>query len=65
MIAMYDIEDNFIKIFDNYKQCAEYFETTTKVIHSCVSEIKSGHRDRKRDKKNKCWVKLYKIEDDD
>ncbi len=65
MIAMYDLEDNLITIFDGYKECAKYFETTTKVIHCCVSRIKNGQRDRKRDKKSKCWVRLYKIEEED
>lgn len=63
MIAMYDLEDNFINIFDTYKECAEYFETTPRVIHCCMSRMKTGHRDKKWDKKNNRWVRLYKIDD--
>lgn len=61
MIAMYDLEDNFINIFDTYKECAKYFETSTRNIASCISRIKSGVKDRIRDKKNERWVRLYKI----
>lgn len=62
MIAMYDLDDNLIRIFDNYKECAEYFRTTTNTIRSCMCRYKKGQRSKKRDG-NK-WVKLYMIEDE-
>ena len=65
MIAMYDLEDNLIRIFDSYKECAEYFNTTTRVIHCYISRTREGKVDRKRDTVNKRWCKLYKIEDDE
>lgn len=63
MIAMYDLEDNLITIFDSYKDCAKYFNTTLKTVYCSVSRIKDGKRDKKRDRQNKRWVRLYKIDD--
>ena len=60
MILMYDLEDNYICEFENYKECANYFNTTTKVIHCYISKSKKGIIDRKRDFKNKRWVRLFK-----
>lgn len=65
MIAMYDLEDNLITIFDNYKKCAEYFNTSIKVIYCHICRTKKGKVDRKRDTVNKTWCRLYKIEDDE
>ena len=28
MITMYDLEDNLIQVFDSYKDCAKYFNTS-------------------------------------
>lgn len=64
MIAMYDLEDNLITVFDNYKKCAEYFNTSREVIESYICKSKKGKVDRKRDIANKRWVRLYKIEED-
>lgn len=36
MIAMYDLEDNLINVFDNYKECAKYFNTTSAVIRCYI-----------------------------
>ena len=65
MIAMYDLEDNLITVFDNYKKCAEYFNTSISCIHCYISRSKQGKVDRKRDIKNKNWVRLFKIQDDE
>lgn len=65
MIAMYDLEGNLITVFDNYKKCAEYFNTSIEVIHCHICRTKQGKVDRKRDIANKRWCRLYKIEDDE
>ena len=65
MIAMYDLEDNLITVFDNYKKCAEYFNTSIESLHSHICRSKQGKVDRKRDIKNKRWCRLFKIEDDE
>lgn len=39
MIAMYDLEDNLITVFDNYKECAEYFNTSTGCIKSHMCRV--------------------------
>lgn len=61
MIAMYDLEDNLITIFDNYKECAKYFNTSIEVIHSHICRSKKGKVDKKRDKDR--WCRLFKMED--
>lgn len=64
MIAMYDLEDNYIMSFDNYKECAEYFKTSVKVIQCYICKSKKGKTDKKRDKNGK-YVRLFKIEEDE
>ncbi len=63
MIAMYDLEDNYIMSFDSYKECADYFNTTTKVIQCYICRSKKGRIDKKRDKEGK-YVRLFKIEEE-
>lgn len=65
MIAMYDLEDNLITVFDGYKDCAEYFNTTRKVIECYICKSKKGRIDKKRDTVNKRWCRLYKIEEEE
>ena len=61
VISEYDLQDNLLRIFDTYKEVAETFETTTDVIQSTVSKIKSGKRDMTFDRELNKWVRLYKI----
>lgn len=63
MIAMYDLEDNIIAVFDNYKECAEYFKTSKKVIYSYFCKNKKGVVDKKYDKERNIWVRLFKIDE--
>ena len=64
MIAMYDLEDNFIMMFDSFEECAEYFGKTKNHISCIISKIKSGRVDKVLDKTNNKWVRLFKIEKD-
>ena len=59
---MYDLEDNLITIFDNYKECAIYFNTSVGSIKSHICRIKKGQIERKLDKQNHRWYKLFMIE---
>lgn len=61
VIGEYDLNDNCIRQFDNYKEVAAAFKTTTKVIQSSVSRIKSGDLNATYDKELHKWVRLYKI----
>ena len=61
MIAMYDLEDNLITIFDNYKECAKYFNTSIECIHCYISRSKKGKVDKKRC--DNSWCRLIKIEE--
>lgn len=61
MIGMYDLEDNLITIFDSYKECAKYFNTSVRVIQTYICKSKKGILDKKRIE-NK-WCRLVKIED--
>ena len=63
MIIMCDSEDNYLCEFKNYKECANYFNTSTKVIHSYICKSRNGIIDRKRDFKNNRWVRLFKEEE--
>lgn len=63
MIAMYDLEDNYLCEFKSYKDCAEYFNTSIEVIQCYICRNKQGLIDKKRDKKNKRWVRLFKLGD--
>lgn len=60
MILMYDLEDNYICEFKNYKECAKYFNTSAKVIHTYICKSQKGTRDKKRDFKKNRWVRLFK-----
>lgn len=60
MILMYDLEDNYLCEFKNYKECAKYFNTTTKVIQCYISRSIKGTIDKKRDKNKNRWVRLFK-----
>lgn len=51
MILMYDLEDNYLCEFKNYKECAKYFNTTTKVIQCYISRSIKGTIDKKEIKK--------------
>ena len=61
MIAMYDLEDNLVTIFDNYKECAKYFNTSIQVLHCYISRSKKGKVDKKRGDNGRC--RLIKIEE--
>ncbi|WP_288910963.1 NUMOD1 domain-containing DNA-binding protein [uncultured Thomasclavelia sp.] len=63
MIAMYDLEDNLITVFENYRECAKYFNTTSDSIHSHISRFSKGILKKKLDKQNKRWVRLFKIKE--
>lgn len=64
MIICYDLEDNIVAIFDSYKECAEWFNTTVKVIHCHICRSRKGKIDKKRHVKEKKWYRLYKLEEE-
>lgn len=63
MIAMYDLEDHLLTVFDSYKECANYFNTSTKCIHCYICRSIKNIVDKKLDKQRKRWVRLFKIEE--
>lgn len=58
MIAMYDLEDNLITIFETTEECAKYFNTSANVINSNISR-----KNRKRTP-SKEWCKLFRIKEE-
>lgn len=62
MILMYDLDDNYICEFKDYKECAKYFKTTVKVICCWFSRNKYNKVKKKRDFNNNRWVMLFKDE---
>lgn len=63
MISCYDLNDNLITVFDSYKECAKWFNTSTKVIQCYISRSRRGIRDKKFNKQDKKWYRLFKIEE--
>ncbi len=59
-IIMYDLADNPLFVFTSYKECAEYFGTSTKSIQSHICRSLKGEVNLKNDKKHNRMVKLYK-----
>lgn len=62
MIEMYDLEDNLITIFDSYKECAIYFNTSSACIRSHITRVMQNKLNKKLDKQNHKWYKLFKID---
>lgn len=55
-IVYYDLEDNVIASFNDYKDCAKFFNTTIKVIACYISRRKLHYPRRKKlDKSNHTW----------
>ena len=63
MIAMYDLEDNLLAVFDNYKECANYFGVKPTDIMCHICRFKKGKIHKKR--LGNTWVKLFKIEEEE
>lgn len=61
MIAMYDLEDNLITIFDSYKECAKYFNTSVGAIQSHICRSKKSKINKKRN--GNSWCRLFKMEE--
>lgn len=55
IIAMYDLSDNLITVFENTKECAKYFNTTTNVIRCNIC------RKVKKRTPEKTWCRLFRI----
>ena len=64
MIVVYDLEDNYITSFDSSKECAKYFNTTNKVIDTLICRSRRNPNMKKRDKKNKRWVKIVRMKEE-
>ena len=62
MISCYDLDDNLITIFENYRDCAKWFNTSIDVIYSYICKSQKGIVDKKRNIKDKTWYRLFKIE---
>lgn len=60
ILIYYSLNDEVLAIFDNYKECAKYFNTTTKVIQCYISRSLRKPNKKKRDIKNKIWGYLVK-----
>lgn len=63
MIGCYDLEDNLITVFENYKECAEWFNTSVECIRCYICRNEKGILDKKRNKQNRKWYRLYRLEE--
>lgn len=59
-ICQYDLEDNYIREFRSYKECAEYFKTSIKSIHCYICRSQKGKVDKKMDKETHQWCRLVR-----
>lgn len=60
MIIMYDLDDNILETFNNCQECADYFGVSKGAIYCHITNNRKGKTDKKRDVKNKRWVRLFK-----
>lgn len=60
---MYDLDDNLITVFENYKECAEYFNTSTGCIKSHICRASKNLLNKKLDKQSHKWYKLFLIKE--
>lgn len=61
MFAIYDMEDNLMYVCETYRELAKYFNTSTIVMRSTMSRIKSGYRKKKRTTDGK-WCRIIRME---
>ena len=60
MIGVYTLDDELITVLDNYKEAAQFFDTTTGVIKVHMYRVRHGSKIRKRYKGT--WVKLVDLD---
>ena len=60
IITCYDLEDNLIIAFDNEEDCSKYFGISVKCLRSYLSRVKSGELDKKKNKYDNKWYRIYK-----
>jgi len=60
-IVEYDLEDNYLRTFKDYKEAATMLKTTKKILQSAICRIKSGKQKYYRDKVWKKDVRLYMV----
>lgn len=63
MISCYDLDDNFITVFDSYQECADWFNTSVNCIRSYISRSSKGLIDKKKNRQDNKWYRLFKMED--
>ena len=64
ILTFYDLEYNIIKQFDSYKEAAEYFDTTDKVIQSYICRRKKKPNKKKRYKNTWGYLVKDNLEDE-
>lgn len=67
MIIMYknNDDDEIVRVFDNVKECAGYFETSVRTMYTMLCKIRKGKRHLKLDKKDRKFYRLCEIKDSD
>ena len=58
---MYDMKDFYLMSFKNYKECADYFETSPETIRSMIYHLETGKQKKVRDYNHQKWVKLVRV----
>lgn len=62
-ISCYDLEDNLIMMFDNEEDCAKHFGVKIGCLRSYLTGVKKGELDKKKNKHDKKWYRLFRIDD--
>lgn len=64
MIAMYDMDDNLLFVFNTRQECAKYFDRSVRYIDCVLCKFRNEYVKKKRDFKNRRWVKLVEVYDE-
>lgn len=63
--AVYDLNDNYVTMFWNYKELSKWFKKSIESMHSSVTRFKKGEIDSIRSNDDNCNYKIYQYQEDD
>ena len=62
ILALYDLEDNLITVFDNATECSNYLNINRRCLDSFLSRVRNNKRPNKiRAKGANEWYSIYEI----
>lgn len=62
ILALYDLEDNLITVFDNATECSNYLNINRRCLDSFLSRVRCNKRaNRIKQKDTGEWYSIYEI----